>query len=140
MTIKLRGHHLLCLLGYRGMGYSDDFCVNMTEIYETLRADSETRIEIVNGPDDVCRAYPPDKPNHCNGPVHVQDTAVLNKLGLKPGHQSSWREVCQLVAEYVVPADISHLCSSCPWESYGVCQEGVQLVVSGKALPAVRNQ
>jgi uncharacterized protein len=138
MTIKLRGHHLLCLLGYRGMGYSEDFCLNMTEIYETLRTKPETKIVIVSGPDDVCRAYPSDKPNHCNGAVHIQDTAVLNRLGLEPGYEGSWHAVCSLVAEHVAPADISQLCSSCPWESYGVCQEGVKLVVDGKPLPAVR--
>ncbi|MFC5650015.1 DUF1284 domain-containing protein [Paenibacillus solisilvae] len=140
MTIKLRGHHLLCLLGYRGMGYSEAFCVNMTGIYETLRAEPDTRIEIVIGPDDICQAYPPDKPNHCNGDVYLQDQAVLLKLGLEPGNQGSWGEICERVTTNIVPSDISHICSTCPWESYGVCQEGVQLIIEGKSLPAIGNK
>ena len=27
---KLRGHHLFCLLGYKGMGYSQEYVDNMT--------------------------------------------------------------------------------------------------------------
>lgn len=137
-TIRLRGHHLLCLLGYRGMGYSADFCVNMTEIYEVLRAKPETEIELITGPDDICKAYPTDKWNHCEGNVYNTDEAILLKLGLAPGNRGSWREMCSRIADKVVPADISQLCATCPWESYGVCQEGVRLVNEGLPLPAVQ--
>ncbi|NGM83890.1 DUF1284 domain-containing protein [Paenibacillus sp. 7124] len=140
MTIRLRGHHLLCLLGYRGMGYSADFCVNMTGIYETLRTKPDTRIEIVKGVDDICRAYPPDKENHCDGTVHELDQAVLAKLGLVPGFRGEWQEVCGYVARQVEPSDIENLCVTCPWKSYGVCQEGVQLVREGRQLPEVKPQ
>lgn len=137
MTIRLRGHHLLCLLGYRGMGYSADFCVNMTAIYETLRTKPETEIEIITGPDDVCRAYPPDKTNHCEGTVYQQDAAILTKLGLAPNDRDSWQNICDRVAENMIPSDISHLCASCPWEKYGVCQEGVGFIIDGRPLPKV---
>lgn len=137
MTIRLRGHHLLCLLGYRGMGYSDDFCVNMTAIYEKLRSEPETDVEIIIGPDDVCKAYPPDKTNHCEGTVYGLDANVLAKLGLKTGERGSWQAICDRVAKTMVPEDISHLCLTCPWEKYGVCAEGVGLIVEGKPLPKV---
>ncbi|KRE53654.1 DUF1284 domain-containing protein [Paenibacillus sp. Soil522] len=137
MTIRLRGHHLLCLLGYRGMGYSADFCVNMTAIYETLRTNPETEVEIITGPDDVCRAYPQDKSNHCEGTVYGLDEAVLKKLGLKVNERSSWQSLCSRVAETMVPEDISHLCQTCPWEKYGVCADGVGLIKAGKPLPKV---
>lgn len=137
MTIRLRGHHLLCLLGYRGMGYSDDFCVNMTAIYELLLAKPETEIEIILGPDDVCKAYPPDKAYHCEGTVYSLDAAILAKLGLEVAERGSWQSICDRVAETMVPEDISHLCTTCPWEKYGVCAEGVGLVIQGKPLPKV---
>lgn len=139
MAIRLRGHHLLCLLGYRGMGYSADFCTNMTAIYETLRTKPDSVVELVTGPDDICRAYPPDELNHCSGTVHQLDDAVLAKLGFKPGERLSWREVCDRISQKVVPADIGHLCASCPWQSYGVCQEGVQYIAEGMPLPAAIN-
>lgn len=135
MTIRLRGHHLLCLLGFRGMGYSEDFCANMTIIYETLRTKPNTEVEIILGPDDVCRAYPPDKAYHCEGTVYGLDEAVLAKLGLRVGERDSWQAICSRVATVMVPADISSLCTTCPWEKYGVCAEGVGLVAQGKPLP-----
>ncbi|WP_139996774.1 DUF1284 domain-containing protein [Paenibacillus paridis] len=135
MTIRLRGHHLLCLLGFRGMGYSEDFCANMTIIYETLRTKPDTEVEIILGPDDVCRAYPPDKAYHCEGTVYGLDEAVLAKLGLRTGERDSWQAICSRVAAVMVPADISSLCTTCPWEKYGVCAEGVGLIAQGIPLP-----
>ncbi|MGO4545232.1 DUF1284 domain-containing protein [Paenibacillus sp. 2TAB23] len=137
MTIRLRGHHLLCLLGYRGMGYSDDFCTNMTAIYERLRTQPHTLVELITGPDDVCQAYPSDKDNHCEGTVYGLDEAVLSKLGLAAGMQESWHALCSRVAGSIVPEDISRLCTTCPWEKYGVCAEGVGLLASGQPLPKV---
>ncbi|MFC4777253.1 DUF1284 domain-containing protein [Paenibacillus sp. GCM10023252] len=137
-AIRLRGHHLLCLLGFRGMGYSEAFCNNMSVIYERLRESPETLIEIVVGPDDLCRFYPADKPNHCEGGVMEQDQEVLAKLGLQPGYIGAWSNVTSQVAMQVLPSDISHLCAGCPWESYGVCQEGVGLVAEGKPLPPLK--
>ncbi|WJH32930.1 DUF1284 domain-containing protein [Paenibacillus sp. CC-CFT747] len=90
MTVKLRGHHLLCLLGYRGMGYSAEFCANMTSIYERLRQQPEQSVELVEGPDEICRAYPEDKTNHCRGTVGNRDREVLLRLGLAPGWRGSW--------------------------------------------------
>lgn len=139
MTISLRGHHLLCLLGYRGMGYSADFCVNMTNIYETLRQKPETEVEIVIGPDDVCQAYPPDESYHCEGTVYELDQAVLTKLGLRANERGSWESICSRVAARMIPSDISLLCTTCPWEKYGVCQEGVGLIKEGLPLPEVEN-
>ncbi len=137
MTIRLRGHHLLCLLGFRGMGYSDDFCANMLIIYEKLRTEPDTEIEIIEGPDDICQAYPPDKPGHCEGTVYELDEKILRQLGLAPGGKGSWRSICDRVASRVAPTDVALLCTTCPWERYGVCREGVGLIAAGKPLPKV---
>ncbi|MNZ56605.1 hypothetical protein D3C78_745530 [compost metagenome] len=137
MTIQLRGHHLLCLLGYRGMGYSDEFCVNMTAIYETLRNNPQTEIEIITGPDDICRAYPPDESYHCEGSVYGLDERVLEQLGLSPLERGSWQHICDRIAARVRPSDISKLCTTCPWEKYGVCREGVNSIAQGLPLPKV---
>ncbi|SDE29452.1 hypothetical protein SAMN02799630_05119 [Paenibacillus sp. UNCCL117] len=139
--IKLRGHHLLCLLGYRGMGYSDDFCVNMTAIYERLRIDPETMIVMVEGPDDICEHYPQDRPVHCReAGVGRRDALVLEKLGLKLAEPVVWSQVLAEVAACIEPDDIRVICSSCPWEQYGVCREGVEMVGRGESLPQVADR
>ncbi|GLG00281.1 hypothetical protein Alches_03200 [Alicyclobacillus hesperidum subsp. aegles] len=134
--IRLRGHHLLCLLGYRGMGYSQDYVSNMTQIYETLRKNPETRIRLVAGPDDLCARFPVDKPYHCqNASVHRRDAAVLARLGLKPSGWATWSEIQERIAQRVESHDIHGLCKTCSWRTYGVCEEGIVLVRSGRPLP-----
>ncbi|NEW09272.1 DUF1284 domain-containing protein [Paenibacillus sp. SYP-B3998] len=141
MTIGLRGHHLLCLLGYRGMGYSQEFCENMTSVYEILRNKPETMIRIVLGPDDLCAAFPSDKEPHCEGrTVYARDALIVEKLRLKVGTERSWSDICKQVGEHVAPSDIGHLCATCQWQPYGVCEEGVRLIAAGEALPPVPNK
>ena len=98
-AIQLRGHHLLCLLGYRGMGYSKEFCENMTTVYEELRQKPETMIRIVLGPDDLCAAYPKDQEAHCeNRTVYQRDAEIVTKLGLQVEMELSWSGICGQVA------------------------------------------
>ncbi|MCC3376105.1 DUF1284 domain-containing protein [Cohnella sp. REN36] len=135
MTIRLRGHHLLCLLGYRGKGYSPGFCTNMTAIYERLRTEPETRIELIEGPDDICRAFPVDQEPHCeNASVYRKDLEIAAVIGIAPGERRTWSDICSSVAKQVRPDDIRHLCSDCMWEPYGVCREGVGHIRGGGTL------
>ncbi|WP_235680206.1 DUF1284 domain-containing protein [Paenibacillus albicereus] len=126
MSIELRGHHLLCLLGYRGKGYSDGFCANMTGIYERLRREPETEIRLIVGPDDVCAAFPSDQPSHCeNASVYRKDSEIAGLIGMLPGDTRSWSAICEAVAARVRPDDVATLCRDCRWEPYGMCREGV---------------
>ena len=52
MTIRLRPHHLLCLLTYVGKGYSAAFTANYDAIAARI-GDGED-VLIVAGPDDIC--------------------------------------------------------------------------------------
>ncbi|MEK8128068.1 DUF1284 domain-containing protein [Paenibacillus filicis] len=134
--IRLRGHHLLCLLGFRGMGYSEEFCVNMTVIYERLRMEPDTEVVMTEGPDDICAYYPQDKPPHCEGAsVYGRDALVLERLGLQLDRPLPWSEVKGRIAVEIESHDISVICATCPWEPYGVCREGVGIVRRGESLP-----
>ncbi len=120
------------------MGYSPDFCTNMTAIYERLREQPQTRVVLVEGPDDICAAYPKDKPPHCEETsVAHRDSRVLEKLGLRVGREMSWADVCGAVDETMEAGDIGRICVGCPWEPYGVCEDGVQRIKRGEELPPV---
>lgn len=64
MTVRLRAHHLLCMLTYVGKGYSPAFVENYEVIAARLSAGEE--IELVAGPDDICGALTPDPKAHCH--------------------------------------------------------------------------
>lgn len=139
MTIKLRGHHLLCLLGYRGMGYSDAYADNMTKVYRKLLDDPSAECEIVSGPDQLCACFPEDGDYHCEDRnVAERDALILARLGLETGQVAAWGDILSRVAAKMQPDDLLQICSTCPWLPYGVCQEGVKLVVAGERLPDVR--
>lgn len=133
--IKLRGHHLFCLLGYRGMGYSPEFVENMTALHQSLRENPKIWIELVHGPDQLCEKCPNKGDYHCeNEEIFTMDTAVLEKLGLQLGQRVQWAEIESCIKKHVVPSDIQTICKNCSWRTYGVCEEGIQEILAGKGL------
>jgi hypothetical protein len=63
MTIRLRAHHLLCMLTYVGKGYTQAF----TEGYDALavRLGAGEDIVLVAGPDDICAPLLGSDAPHC---------------------------------------------------------------------------
>ena len=85
MTVRLRPHHLLCMLTYVGKGYTPDFTANYDGIVTRLGAGED--IEIVAGPDDICAPLLAGNDHHCHNESVVErdrlsglDVAVV--LGL----------------------------------------------------------
>lgn len=65
MTVRLRAHHLLCLLTYVGKGYSPAFTANYDRVVERLAGGED--VLIVSGPDDVCAPLLDAPEPHCLG-------------------------------------------------------------------------
>lgn len=65
MTIRLRAHHLLCLLTYVGKGYSPAFTDNYDRVAERLSRGED--ILLVSGPDDICAPLLDEPEPHCLG-------------------------------------------------------------------------
>ncbi|MBZ9770801.1 MULTISPECIES: DUF1284 domain-containing protein [unclassified Mesorhizobium] len=63
MTVKLRAHHLLCLLTYVGKGYSPAFTANYDKVVKRLG--EREAVVIVAGPDDVCAPLLGEPEPHC---------------------------------------------------------------------------
>jgi hypothetical protein len=134
--IRLRGHHLLCLLGYRGLGYSPAFVERMTQVYEALRRMPQRPVRVVFGPDDLCAAFPAQGDSHClEERVLARDERVRTRLGLRVGAQLPFAEVLARVRTGVLPDDIARWCATCPWQPLGLCAEGVARVREGRGLP-----
>lgn len=135
---KLRGHHLFCLLGYRGMGYSQEYVENMTRLHQTLRANPKIKIQLVKGPDQLCEKYPNSGECHCeHDNIYERDSAIIEKLGIRIGQILNWEDIESLIRKNIVPSDIQIVCESCSWRSYGVCEEGIQKILEGKGLREV---
>ena len=133
--IKLRGHHIFCLLGYRGMGYSEEYVANMTEIHTILREQPDTLIQIIKGPDHLCAKFPDDQPYHCEDKgIFSRDKEIVKRLGLKYSDVLPWREVERRIRVNVKASDIAVVCESCSWRSYDFCEQGVERVIEAQGL------
>lgn len=136
---KLRGHHLFCLLGYRGMGYSEEYVENMTRLHRTLRENPKIKIQLVKGPDQLCEKFPNSGVYHCqNDNIYERDAVILEKLGLSIGQIVTWENIEHNIRRHVVPSDIQSVCNTCSWRAYGVCEEGIQEILEGKGLREVK--
>ncbi|MEH7300077.1 DUF1284 domain-containing protein [Neobacillus drentensis] len=136
---KLRGHHLFCLLGYRGMGYSQEYVENMTRLHQTLRENPKTLIQLVKGPDQLCEKYPNTGDYHCqDANLYDRDAVILEKMDLLIGQILKWEDIESRIKKHVIPTDIQTVCETCHWRTYGVCEEGIQEILDGKGLREVK--
>lgn len=63
MTVRLRAHHLLCMLTFVGRGYTPAFTAHLAEVIKRL--DSGEEITLVEGPDEICQGWLDDPAAHC---------------------------------------------------------------------------
>jgi uncharacterized protein len=64
LTVRLRAHHLLCLMTYIGRGYTPAFTENYDGVVARLAAGEP--IELVEGPDDICGPLLGIPNTHCH--------------------------------------------------------------------------
>ena len=123
MTLKLRPHHLLCILTYAGKGYSQSFVENFNAIVD--RIVSGEHIRIVAGPDDICSPLLDDGEAHCrNSSVIERDrlaTEALSELlgiPLGPGASISLG-VGQIekMRQSFASGENRSACSGCEWHA-----------------------
>jgi uncharacterized protein len=128
----MRGHHLLCVHGFKGMGYSETFVEKMTDIVADVRdSGKDFDIRVVAGFDEACLACPHKGETLCSGNVKSNnkvmglDRRTIEHLGLKTGGVYQKSYLVKLTAEKVEPDDLDHICMGCSWLEYGVCKEGI---------------
>lgn len=80
MTVRLRPHHLLCLLTYVGKGYSAAFTANYDAI--AVRISDGEDVVIIAGLDDICAPLLAGAEPHCHrDSVIERDRLALRDLG-----------------------------------------------------------
>lgn len=133
MMRTLRGHHLLCVHGFQGMGYSESFVKKMSEIVSDIRNDEyDFPIRVIAALDEACDACPHHGGNRCeadeasNDHVLAMDRRVIHHLQLKERSVYMKSELIERTKRMVEPDDLDTLCAGCSWLSYGVCKDGIR--------------
>lgn len=128
----VRAHTLLCLQGFRGVGYSPAFVENMGAIHHRLSIDPKTSVQVVARPDEICNACPHLQTEGCHlkgagfeAVMKRQDQAVMSRLGIAEGELLPWGEILHRIAAHIEGGDLDAICGHCPWLPLGYCREGI---------------
>ncbi|MEW6189764.1 MAG: DUF1284 domain-containing protein [Actinomycetota bacterium] len=132
MALKLRAHHLLCIHGFQGLGYTPAFVNALRRIIQIIKANENLLIELTNECDILCFTCPHQLGNKCTKhgssceeKVRELDDEVLRCLGLKPGSTISVKTLFPLIREKIDEKDLERMCGNCEWFDLGFCREGL---------------
>ena len=130
----IRGHHLLCLQGFRGLGYSDEFVSRMKMVTGALAGNHDQIIQVGAEPDIICQACPHNKEGcqkNCSQDeinISLRDKKILARLDLAEYDRRTYGEILDLIKKRIPAQDLATFCHSCPWLSLGYCNQGIALL------------
>lgn len=116
--LRIRAHHFLCMQGFQGYGYNEEFVKNMDKIIKYIKANEELQIQLIDGCDDICVPCNNNNEGKCSDSVKVDamDRKVLEKLNLKSGEIKSPSELFKLVNKNIgSKASAKEVCGGCCW-------------------------
>ncbi|MEF9952144.1 MAG: DUF1284 domain-containing protein [Clostridium sp.] len=121
--IKLRPHHIMCLKFYKGVGYSEEFTKNMTQIHTALTTGDEV-ISLIDSHDDICSKCPSLKGSVCESEenIKVLDRNTLNYLDITSGKEYRYNDLASLRDKVLDKELHQKICSTCEWYKEGVCR------------------
>lgn len=113
--IEIRGHHLLCIQGFRGYGYNEEFIMNMKEVVNKLKSTPELRIKMTDKCDKICSPCPHKINNECSKEiVKLMDSQVLKNIGIKIGEIVKFKDI--LLKTKDNSRELRTICKNCEWE------------------------
>lgn len=123
MTVRLRAHHLLCMLTFIGKGYTQAFTQNYHGIAERLSAGED--ILMVEGPDDICGPLLGEDAPHCwKASVTERDTAARASVEALLGHTvadgtrlTPDADMIARLRNAFATGDIRSACTGCEWSA-----------------------
>lgn len=125
MPVRLRTHHLLCMLTYAGKGYSAGFVANYDLVIRRLSAGEP--IEIVTGPDEICGPMLDCGQCHCRDEsVALRDRTAAVGLSQLLQHPLSPGSILRITGSEIdrmrqafADGGIRAACDGCEW--HGMC-------------------
>lgn len=124
MTIRLRPHHLLCMLTFAGKGYTPEFVSNFEQVVKRIETGCEV-IQIVAGPDDICSMLLAEPGCHChNASILSRDLRAaeavsgLFSVPIQPGTElNPSQNLLGSLREAFAAGTIRQACEGCQWKS-----------------------
>ena len=110
--MRLRAHHLLCILGFRGLGYDEKFIKKMESVIQRIKEQPDLGIEIIKECDDICAACPFNVEGFCRNEVvegeetvRGKDQVVVERLELKERKKYNLKEILNSIKKKIKSGD-----------------------------------
>ncbi len=109
---------MLCLKGFQGYGYDENFTENMIDV-NLKRKLADTTVILTNSPDDICNACPNLKNDLCENNIQNEriirmDEEVLKKFDISNEYNSL--ELFKKIDEiFDTKESVSKICFNCMW-------------------------
>lgn len=116
--LTIRAHHLLCMRGFQGYGYSEEFTENLARIIHEIKGNPSAFLMIVDFPDDICRACPFMDGLRClrdEERIRSMDRRVLELLKLESGCMVTFHDIEDTLLALITSGKIMEICGECSW-------------------------
>ena len=126
--LHLRAHHLLCLQGFQGHGYNDEFTANMLRIAGSLGENPRQTVCLIDHCDDLCAPCKNNRHGTCTKAAEIlaMDQAVLNALQLASGAQAPVSELFSQANERLAnPQKAREICGDCHWSELCLWRQSI---------------
>ena len=120
--MKIRAHHLLCIQGFQGYGYSEEFTKNLSKIIRSLKSFSNQKIEIITECDIICSYCPYNIDEICHKDkesyekIKEMDAKVLEKLEIPDKSTFKANEIFSITNKRLTGFDLEEICGDCSWK------------------------
>lgn len=119
--LKIRAHHLCCIQGFQGYGYSPAFVANLRAVIEDIKAFPSRSLELVSECDIICASCPGKR--ECTAQVSIasrsirnMDLVVMEKLKIEEGTIMEANKAFRLINSQLANAsDVEDVCGACKW-------------------------
>lgn len=119
--LKIRAHHLCCIQGFQGYGYSPVFVANLRAVISDIKAFPSRPLELVSECDVICasclsKSECTAQESTISRRIRSMDLVVMEKLKIKEGTIMEADEAFGLINSQLANAsDIDDVCGTCKW-------------------------
>ena len=119
--LKIRAHHLCCIQGFQGYGYSPAFVSNMRSVIANIEGSPSRPIKLVSECDAICVSCPSKRECAAQKSILSQkirnmDLAVMKKLNIEEGTVMQADKAFRLIKSKLDNAsDVEDICGTCKW-------------------------
>jgi hypothetical protein len=129
--IYLRPHHLICIMNFRGEGYSDLFVIEMGKIVDSIKRNRYQKIIcLVPHCDDICKHCSKKCGERCEDEDQISklDAISFKVLNLSYSDSFCWTEIQRAVETHLSLEEFEDTCCECQW--FRICRNAFMSISS----------